>query len=52
MGGMGDGARGLFHTPGLEAMADVVPLAISDIRPVGEDWRITARIAERRYNPA
>ncbi len=49
---MGDGARGLFHTPGLEMMADVVPLAISDIRAVGEDWRITARIAERRYNPA
>ncbi len=49
---MGDGARGLFHTPGLEAMADVVPLVISDIRAVGEDWRITARIAERRYNPA
>jgi len=49
---MGDGARGLFHTPGLEAMADVVPLTISDIRPVGEDWRITARIAERRYKPA
>lgn len=49
---MGDGARGLFHTPGLEAMADVVPLAISDIRAVGEDWRITARIAEGRYKPA
>lgn len=49
---MGNRARGLFHTPGLEAMADVVPLAICDIRAVGEDWRITARIAERRYNPA
>jgi diaminohydroxyphosphoribosylaminopyrimidine deaminase/5-amino-6-(5-phosphoribosylamino)uracil reductase len=49
---MGNNARGLFHTPGLEAMADVVPLAISEIRAVGEDWRITARIAEGRYKPA
>ena len=41
---MGDGARGLFHTPGLESLADAVELSISDIRAVGADWRITARV--------
>ena len=40
---MGDGAKGLFHTPGLERLADAVSLDIQDIRAVGNDWRITAR---------
>jgi diaminohydroxyphosphoribosylaminopyrimidine deaminase/5-amino-6-(5-phosphoribosylamino)uracil reductase len=40
---MGDGARGLFHLPGLERMQDRIPLRITDIRAVGEDWRISAR---------
>lgn len=39
---MGDGARGLFHTPGLEHLADAIELDIRDIRAVGKDWRITA----------
>jgi diaminohydroxyphosphoribosylaminopyrimidine deaminase/5-amino-6-(5-phosphoribosylamino)uracil reductase len=43
---MGDNARGLFHTPGLEELADAVELDIQDIRAVGDDWRITARIKE------
>lgn len=42
---MGDTGRGLFHLPGLEHMADRVPLTITDIRAVGGDWRITARPA-------
>ncbi len=41
---MGDAARGLFHLPGLERMADRIPLEIDDIRAVGDDWRITARL--------
>lgn len=41
---MGDGARGLFHTPGLDSLADAVSLDIRDIRAVGQDWRITAAI--------
>jgi diaminohydroxyphosphoribosylaminopyrimidine deaminase / 5-amino-6-(5-phosphoribosylamino)uracil reductase len=41
---MGNGARGLFHTPGLESLADAVQLSISDIRAVGDDWRISATI--------
>ena len=40
---MGDSAKGLFHTPGLDRLADAVPLQIDDIRAIGEDWRITAR---------
>lgn len=43
---MGDGARGLFHTPGLERLADAVELSISEIRAVGDDWRITAGLRQ------
>jgi len=39
---MGHQARGLFHLPGLEQMADRVDLKIQDIRAVGKDFRITA----------
>lgn len=41
---MGDGARPLFRTPGLECMADAVELNIRDVRAVGSDWRITADV--------
>ncbi len=40
---MGDQARGLFHLPGLDSMAQRVELEIADMRAVGRDWRITAR---------
>ena len=40
---MGDSARGLFHLPGLSTMNQRVDLEIDDIRPIGRDWRITAR---------
>jgi diaminohydroxyphosphoribosylaminopyrimidine deaminase/5-amino-6-(5-phosphoribosylamino)uracil reductase len=43
---MGDGARGLFHLPGLESMDQRVNLEIIDQRMVGGDWRITARVYE------
>ena len=38
---MGSSAKPLFHLP-LSTMAEKKPLAISDIRSVGSDWRITA----------
>lgn len=38
---MGDKARGLFHLPGLDKMADAIGFTITDIRAVGSDWRIT-----------
>ncbi|MDZ7663433.1 bifunctional diaminohydroxyphosphoribosylaminopyrimidine deaminase/5-amino-6-(5-phosphoribosylamino)uracil reductase RibD [Thiohalophilus sp.] len=41
---LGDAARGLFHLPGLENMADQLQLQIKDIRAIGEDWRITAEV--------
>ena len=41
---MGDAARGLFALPGLEQMVQRVKLTITDIRAVGDDWRITANI--------
>ncbi len=40
---LGDGARGLFHLPGLTRMSERISLEIVEIRSVGEDWRITAR---------
>ena len=41
---MGDGARGLFRLPGLEAMEQKINLDITDMRAVGKDWRITASV--------
>jgi diaminohydroxyphosphoribosylaminopyrimidine deaminase/5-amino-6-(5-phosphoribosylamino)uracil reductase len=41
---MGDAARGLFRLPGLERMEQRIGLSISDIRAVGQDWRIIATV--------
>ena len=41
---MGDAARGLFHLPGLAHMRERIGLTITDIRAVGQDWRMTAGI--------
>lgn len=40
---LGDTGRGLFHLPGLTRLADAQRLQITDIRPVGADWRVTGR---------
>ncbi len=40
---LGDGARGLFHLPGLTRMSERIPLDILDIRAIDRDWRITVR---------
>lgn len=40
---MGDAGRGLFTLPGLDRMRDRIPLAITDVRAVGQELRITAR---------
>jgi len=39
---MGDSAKGLFHLPGLDKMSERIDLDITEIRPVGKDWRLTA----------
>ncbi len=40
---MGSSARPLFHLP-FESMSQKKAMAISDIRAVGQDWRITAKL--------
>lgn len=45
---MGDSARALFHLPGLDTMAEGIALEIRDVRAVGSDWRITARVRETK----
>ena len=40
---MGDSAKGIFHLPELNTMAENIDLTIDDIRAVGSDWRITAK---------
>ncbi len=41
---MGSNTRGMFNTPSWTALADRRALAITDVRHVGADTRITARI--------
>jgi diaminohydroxyphosphoribosylaminopyrimidine deaminase/5-amino-6-(5-phosphoribosylamino)uracil reductase len=41
---LGASARGMFAVPELAALADAWELAIEDVRPVGADWRICARV--------
>lgn len=43
---MGDAARGLFALPGLENMADRIPLEIVDMRRFGADIGLTLRPTE------
>ncbi|HEB81542.1 MAG TPA: bifunctional diaminohydroxyphosphoribosylaminopyrimidine deaminase/5-amino-6-(5-phosphoribosylamino)uracil reductase RibD [Gammaproteobacteria bacterium] len=38
---MGDGARGLFHLPGLSQMQDRIKLKLKDVRHIGDDIRLT-----------
>ncbi len=42
---MGDESRGLFRLPGLQRMCERIPLAVSELRRVGTDFRITATLA-------
>jgi diaminohydroxyphosphoribosylaminopyrimidine deaminase/5-amino-6-(5-phosphoribosylamino)uracil reductase len=44
---LGADARGMFNIPALERMADRVALDIQDVRAVGRDWRIIARVARQ-----
>ena len=41
---LGSSARGLFNFPGLASMADRIALDIQDVRAIGKDWRITAKL--------
>lgn len=44
---LGDDARGLFSLPGLENMKERINLDIVDMKTVGKDWRITAKIQSK-----
>ncbi len=41
---MGAQARGMFAVPGLERMQDRLALEVRDVRAVGDDWRVVARV--------
>jgi len=41
---MGNDARGLFNLSGIESMDQRISLDIQEIRAIGKDWRITAKI--------
>jgi diaminohydroxyphosphoribosylaminopyrimidine deaminase/5-amino-6-(5-phosphoribosylamino)uracil reductase len=41
---LGSDARGLFNIPGLGSMDDRIALDIQDVRAIGKDWRITAKL--------
>jgi len=43
---MGDAARGLFALPGLQHMTQRIALSIDEVRAVGKDLRIKARLAD------
>ena len=42
---MGSETRGMFRTPAWQALADRRTLTIRDVRRIGKDTRITARLA-------
>ena len=44
---LGSGARGMFNIPELAVMQDRVELEIDDVRAVGKDWRVIARVKPR-----
>lgn len=44
---LGSGARGLFQLPELHRMEQGIGLTITDIRAVGDDWRVTARLQQK-----
>lgn len=41
---LGSDAHGMFRLPGLARMQDRIRLEIQDVRAVGDDWRIVARV--------
>ncbi len=41
---MGDSARGMLHLPPLLQMEDRIGLTITDVRAIGNDWRIIGKV--------
>jgi diaminohydroxyphosphoribosylaminopyrimidine deaminase/5-amino-6-(5-phosphoribosylamino)uracil reductase len=44
---MGNNERGMFALPPLVRMAGRINLEITDMRPIGKDWRVIARVVNR-----
>ncbi|HLF22981.1 MAG TPA: dihydrofolate reductase family protein, partial [Burkholderiales bacterium] len=44
---LGDAGRGMFHLPALRTLADRYELQVTDVRAVGDDWRVTAKVSEK-----
>jgi diaminohydroxyphosphoribosylaminopyrimidine deaminase / 5-amino-6-(5-phosphoribosylamino)uracil reductase len=44
---LGDSARGLFAMPSFSALSERVELNITDVRQIGEDMRVTAKVLEK-----
>jgi len=44
---MGDQERSLFHLPPLAAMADRITVTVTDVRAVGDDWRVQALVTSK-----
>ncbi|MGR6035920.1 MAG: bifunctional diaminohydroxyphosphoribosylaminopyrimidine deaminase/5-amino-6-(5-phosphoribosylamino)uracil reductase RibD [Candidatus Nitrosoglobus sp.] len=42
---MGDAALGLLRLPGIQTMEDCIEVEIKEMRAVGRDWRLVAKIA-------
>lgn len=42
---LGDAARGMFRLPGVAALSDRVALEVADVRAVGTDWRVSAKVS-------
>jgi diaminohydroxyphosphoribosylaminopyrimidine deaminase/5-amino-6-(5-phosphoribosylamino)uracil reductase len=43
---LGDRGRGLFTLEGVERLDQAVGLAVTDVRAVGADWRVTAKVGK------
>ena len=46
---MGDQAKPMFVLPGISKMAQKIELSIRDTRQIGVDWRIIARLGNRKF---
>jgi len=45
---MGNNERGMFALPPLLRMSDRINMEVTDVRAVGRDWRVIARVSEKQ----
>ncbi len=44
---MGNNERGMFLLPPMVRMTDRVNLEVMDVRPIGKDWRVIAKVSDK-----